>query len=517
MSLKRPLVLGYPRSGFTLLLSVIAEIRRVTGLSDPAPGGAFLQAFCQTVGEQVALRIQDVFERRGLARALIYNNNFRYLPGGPKWVKGDAPRTACFRKYIGVRGAGDFTLITSHPVEILSVYGTAHSHVGPDIWPTHPAFSEHQRFASMRHPAGTVSSACFSFNALASEYIQRFIPPEQDNDELRQRIALYKLSDLNFFEALAGPLQAYLRVFEDYASAYHIMRWEDLIQAPVPTILGLAEAQGVFLDAQQAAEIWQRIDHVNLTGAHRHNLRRGQGIVGGWRNWLTNTHLDILRDHGLERMGQRYGYGVFEALDESAYTPFQRELAGLLERREIFRDYGDEDLFGFAFNKSNLDLERFAFKRYAWKRHTQIERSTCSDDELVAQVSACAEETCEVINAALACWLDNGLPQAGVSERVERVIRALEPLHLETQVLDGYREQLLAAGDAQCAAGPSAAAGTPVLLESFGTTNIVAYAGRYYGVPQALGALDFSSDIGHLPGIQVDERLADLLVRIRHS
>ncbi|WP_419735184.1 hypothetical protein [Pseudomonas sp. COR18] len=106
MSLKRPLVLGYPRSGFTLLLSVIAEIRRVTGLSDPAPGGAFLQAFCQTVGEQVALRIQDVFERRGLARALIYNNNFRYLPGGPKWVKGDAPRTACFRKYIGVRGRG---------------------------------------------------------------------------------------------------------------------------------------------------------------------------------------------------------------------------------------------------------------------------------------------------------------------------------------------------------------------------------------------------------------------------
>ncbi|WP_419735185.1 hypothetical protein [Pseudomonas sp. COR18] len=431
--------------------------------------------------------------------------------------EGRCPADRLFSQVHRRQGAGDFTLITSHPVEILSVYGTAHSHVGPDIWPTHPAFSEHQRFASMRHPAGTVSSACFSFNALASEYIQRFIPPEQDNDELRQRIALYKLSDLNFFEALAGPLQAYLRVFEDYASAYHIMRWEDLIQAPVPTILGLAEAQGVFLDAQQAAEIWQRIDHVNLTGAHRHNLRRGQGIVGGWRNWLTNTHLDILRDHGLERMGQRYGYGVFEALDESAYTPFQRELAGLLERREIFRDYGDEDLFGFAFNKSNLDLERFAFKRYAWKRHTQIERSTCSDDELVAQVSACAEETCEVINAALACWLDNGLPQAGVSERVERVIRALEPLHLETQVLDGYREQLLAAGDAQCAAGPSAAAGTPVLLESFGTTNIVAYAGRYYGVPQALGALDFSSDIGHLPGIQVDERLADLLVRIRHS
>lgn len=513
MNLKQPLVLGYPRSGFTLLLSVIAEIRRVTGLSDPAPGGEFLQAFCQSVGQQIALRIQGVFERRGLAQALIYNDNFRYLPGGPKWVKGDAPQTACFRKYIGVRGAGDFTLITSHPVEILSVYETAHSHVGPDTWPTHPVFAGHQRFSSLRNPAATVASACFSFNALASEYIQRFIPPEQDNDELRQRIGLYKLSDLNFFEALVGPLQAYMKVFEEYASEYHIMRWEDLIQAPVPTILRLAEVQGVFLDSQQAAAIWQRLDHVNLTGAHRHNLRQGQGVVGGWKNWLTNTHLDILRDYGLEGVGLRYGYGAFGTFDESAYTPFQRELAGLLERREVFRDYGDEDLFGLAFNKSNLDLERFAFKRFAWKKHTQIERSTCPDDELVAQVSECAEQTCEVINAALASWLDND--RSDVSERVERVIRALEPLRIGTQTLDGYREQLLAAGNAQCAAGSSTGRGTPLLLESIGTTNIVAYGGQYYGLPQALGALDFSRDISQLPGVKADGRLANLLARIK--
>lgn len=507
MSLKQPLVLGYPRSGFTLLISVLGEIRRVAGLSELPPGGNFMQTFCDTVGEQVALRIQAVFQQRGLAPALIYNDNFKYLPGGPKWVRAEAPQSACFRKYIGVRGGGDFTLITAHPVEVLSAYEIAHFHVGPALWPAHPAFSNHQRFASMRHPAGTLTSACFSINALASEYIQRFVPAEQDNDELRQRLALYKLSDLNFFEALAGPFQAHMKVFDDYASAYQIMRWEDLIQAPVPTILSLAQAHGVSLDAQQAAAIWQRLDHVNLTGAHQHNLRVGHGKVGGWRQWLTNTHLDILRDHGLEAVAQRYGYGKFEALDETAYTPFQRQLTGLLKRGEVFRDYGDEDLFGFAFNKSNLDLDRFAFKRYPWKTHTQIERSTCADDDLVAQVSACAEETCEVLNSALACWLT---PGADASSRVERLIQALAPLHLDSRTLDHYRQRLLAA------VNPSAQApAAPQLLDSIGTTNIVAYAGRYYALPQALGPVDFSQEVSHLPGIQIDDQLASLLARVK--
>ncbi|MDV3441503.1 hypothetical protein R0G64_18940 [Pseudomonas otitidis] len=510
MKLKPPLVLGYPRSGFTLLINVLAEIRRMAGVAEPASDGAFLQTFCQTVGEQVALRIQRVFEQRGLGAALIYNDNFRYLPGGPKWVRPEAPRTACFRKYIGVRGGGDFTLITSHPVELLSVYEINHFHVGPDLWPSHPLFSEHQRFASIRHPAGTVASACFSLNALASEYIQRFVPPEQDTDTLRQRLGLYKLSDLNFFEALVGPLQAYMKVFDEYASEYRLMRWEDLIQAPVSTILCLAEAHGVLLDTQQAAQIWQRLDHVNLTGAHLHNLRVGHGIVGGWRHWLTNTHLDILRDHGLEQVARRYGYGAFEALDERAYTPFQRTLAGLLQRGEVFRDYGDEDLFGFAFNKSNLDLDRFTFKRFAWKTHTQIERSTCTDDALVDAVSACAEETCGVINEALACWLDNALSDSP-DARVARVIDKLTPLGLDDGTLVRYHTRLLTAvGDA-----PEVA--HPMLLESIGTTNIVAYAGRYYALPQSLGPVDFNQDVGHLPGVVIDDQLERLVARIRHS
>ena len=76
------------------------------------------------------------------------------------------------------------------------------------------------------------------------------------------------------------------------------MKWEELILNPVPTIQAVAEAAGTPIGASFAAQIWERLDHVNLTGHHRHNYRVGKGIVGDWRNWLTNHHLEILRRSG---------------------------------------------------------------------------------------------------------------------------------------------------------------------------------------------------------------------------
>ena len=205
-----------------------------------------------------------------------------------------------FENISAFAGKGDFTLITSHPRQVLDYYEIIHSHAHPARWAAHPAYCDHRRFASIRHPAGTIASACFSLNALSSEYIQRFVAPEDDNDSIRQRLALYKLSDLNFFEALIAPFKAYLEEFDACADRYFVMRWEDLIQEPVRTILTIADAAGIPVDADQAADIWRRLDHVNLTGAHRHNLRQGHGVVGGWRRWLTNTHLDMLRDYGID-------------------------------------------------------------------------------------------------------------------------------------------------------------------------------------------------------------------------
>ena len=524
-----PLVLGYPRTGFTLLISVIAEI--LNSVNAVRTGRRALKTFCDTAGMQISEHINQVFRRRGISNDLLYNYNFRQMVGGPKWLKEGKDDTACFRKYIGVKGKGDFTLITSHPRQVLDYYEILHSHVDPSRWAAHPAYAEHQRFASIRHPAGTLASACFSLNALASEYIQKFVPSEKDNDLLRQKLALYKLSDLNFFEALLSPFKIYLEEFAPCSDQYVTMRWEDLIQNPIDTILKLAAGMGARLDQLQAIEIWKKIDHINLTGAHKHNLRHGHGVVGGWRRWLTNTHLDLMRDYGLDAFSREWGYGPIGTLNESTYTPFQKQLSNAIENQEIIREYEDEELFGFAFNKSNLDLNRFAFKRYEWRTHTQIERSTCTDDDLVMEVWDAAESACEAINQSLERWLTPA-EVAGKKNKqslIEAMSLDLLPLFNDPAALPVWRAAMLDAmscdemeqmtGRVFPASGASAHNhAEPVLLQSIGTTNIVNYSGNYYALPQSLGLIDFhQQNVIGMSGVLVAENMEDLLISLKKN
>jgi hypothetical protein len=506
----RPLVVGYPRTGFTLLISVISEL--IGPRHDVRTNS--LKALCDTAGAQIARRIESVFVRRGLVQDLIYNPNFRQLAGGPKWLAEPDCRMARFRKYIGLRGNGDFTLITSHPREVLDYYEIIHSHVSPATWPTHFATPDGLRFSSIRNPVGTLVSACFSLNALASEYIQRFVPPEEDDDFLRQRLALYKLSDLQFFEALLPPFKAYLQEFAAHEQDYHLMRWEDLITRPVDTILSIAASLGRELSTEEAGAIWAKLDHVNLTGAHKHNLRRGHGIVDGWRNWITNTHLDILRDHGLEQVSRRYGYGDFPRLDETRYTLFQQKLNDLLARGEVFRDYGDDDLFGFAFNKSNIDFSRFGFKQYPWRTYTGIERSSCRDEALVMEVSDVAEEACTQFNAAVEIYLGAVQNDHINIDLVDSLLSAVAPLYRDEQSLSNFRETMLRALKAE---PPSAVwPPSPVLLESRGEINIVHFRGRHYALEQSLGPVDFCQpDLSHIPFLAIAESLPDLISMLR--
>lgn len=447
MSIPPALVVGYPRTGFTLLINVIAELERLADNDRQNAGRNVLKVFCDTAGMRISSRIEDVFRRHGLTADLLYNFNFRQMVGGPKWLKDGNDQVACFRKYIGVRGKGDFTLITSHPREVLGYYEIIHSHAHPARWAAHPGYDDYGRFASIRHPAGTVVSACFSLNALASEYIQRFVAPDDDNDSIRQRLALYKLSDMNFFEALLTPFKSYLDEFAACADRYFIMRWEDLLQHSVATIQEIADAREIPVSEEQAAEIWRRLDHINLTGAHKHNFRQGHGVVGGWRRWLTNTHLDMMRAIGLDAYAEYYGYGRIDMLEESGYTPFQEQLDALIGRNEVFRGYGDEILFGFAFNKSNLDLDRFAFKRYGWRTHTQIERSSCEDDDLVMEVWDEAEASCGVVNRALERWLRDTKPDEPDELRraCNELVMETEPLFPDSEAIGEFRAALLTA------------------------------------------------------------------------
>jgi hypothetical protein len=294
----QPIVIGSPRSGFALLCSVLANLGAL-GRPDRSLRQALLKLFAERLGDHVSEQIVAVFEREGLGSDLLYNGNFRLLIGGPRWAAdGDRPR-ACYRKYIGARALGDLMLVIAHPLELLGCDEIIHSHSDPAWWPQQARFRGHTLHASVRNPAGIVNSSCFSLNALASEYIQRFLPADMENDVIRQELALYKLSDPKVF---TGIVRFYVRYFAEFIPVrdrYAVMRWEDLILDPVPTIEAVGDAAGVPVGPAFAQQIWARLDHQNLTGHHRHNYRAGKGIVGDWRNWLTNRHLDILRSLGL--------------------------------------------------------------------------------------------------------------------------------------------------------------------------------------------------------------------------
>src|SRR5690242_4830541 len=129
----RPLVVGAPRSGFALLGSVISQLLPM----DP-PRFDIKQRLVNATVRQAQFYISNAIERAfaaaGTDDGLIYNANFRTIAGGPKWLKADEPSRACIRKYLGVRGMGDFTLVLAHPAEVLETDPLVHSHSHPRLW-----------------------------------------------------------------------------------------------------------------------------------------------------------------------------------------------------------------------------------------------------------------------------------------------------------------------------------------------------------------------------------------------
>lgn len=501
----KPLVVGAPRSGFALLTSVLIHFVPL------APGKLdarqrVLNALMRHLGDHVSSEIAKAFAQRGITGELLYNANFRYVVGGPKWLKQGEPDTACFRKYIGVRGMGDFTLVTSHPRELLDMDAVVHSHSDPGLWLTHPAYRDYFKCASVRNPVGVLNSAVFSLNALASEYIQKFVPPARDDHELREHLALYKLTDLDFFEGLVRFLAPYLREFLQHRRGYTVMRWEDLVTEPVPTIRRLGQAAGIEVSAAYARGIWAKLDHVNLTQAHKHNYRPGAGIVGGWKRWIVNEHLDIARRHGLEDIAVELGYEKFGRLEESRYTPFQQRVSGLIRRGEVYRECFDSDLFTFAFNKSNLVSDKFPFRRHGWRRHTQIERSIFTDQALERAIWDVAETATGELNEFIRDFLDVACATPAdilrhldaLRRRHEAGLGAGDPVRFAEAFRAAGRE---ARGWAPFAARAvslvrrvlgrlrwiaAGAAEAPRLVESLKGYDIVFYKGVYYGVPQSL-------------------------------
>jgi hypothetical protein len=519
----RPLVVGSPRSGFSLLCSVMSELLPM----DPPRldlKQRLIGAVVRQLDRSVASAIEAAFAAAGIAGDLmIYNDNFKTVAGGPKWLKAGDPTRACIRKYLGVRGKGDFTLVIAHPAEVLETDAVVHSHSHPRLWTEVEHYRDFQKFASVRNPVGIINSSLFSINALASEYIQRYIDPRDDNDELRQTLALFKFTNLDFFTGIVRHYKAYFDEFLPVAGRYHIMRWEDLIRQPAETICNIADVAGLPVEAMHAAQIWQRIDHINLTGAHQHNYRRGKGIVGDWKRWMTNRHLDIIRDHGLESAMLTLGYGPIERLDEAAYTPFQRQVVDLLARGEVFEAYKDADLFGFAFNKSNLDSSAFSFKRYDWRDHSCVERSSFTDEAVVLSVWDAAEAAAGELNRVLGCiiagqYATEAEANASVAEAfgaaapiARRMPRAHAAMEAEIQMIV---RQAFKNGSANRAIVDPVAA--PRLIRGWKEYNIVSYLGRFSAIPLAAGPLDLTQrDPDTIDGAIVRESYALLCNDLR--
>jgi hypothetical protein len=508
----RPLVVGPPRSGFALLCSVLSELLPM----DPPRldlRQRLIAAAVRHLQFSVSRAIEATFAAAGVGDDLVFNANFRTVTGGPKWLKEDDPARACIRKYLGVRGKGDFTLVVAHPAQVLETDGLVHSHSQPRLWTELTRYREFVKFASVRNPVGIVNSALFSINALASEYIQRFLDPRDDNDELRQRLALYKFTDLDFFTGIVRHYKRYFDEFLPAAGRYHVMRWEDLIERPAETIGAIAGHCGLSVEPEHALQIWRRLDHVNLTGAHKHNFRRGKGIVGDWRRWMTNRHLDIIRDHGLEETMHAFGYGPLEPLDEAAYTPFQRQLAELLASHRVFDDYGDQDLFGFAFNKSNLESSAFAFRRYDWRAHTRIERSSFVDERILMAVWDAAEAAAAELNAVLdAVIAGRYATEEETRASLAAIARVMSPVARRMPKACAALEEEFAAiveGAFADGVGDRPVVDTyasPRLIRAWQDYNIVSYRGRFSAIPHAAGPLDLSERAPEtIPGALVRE------------
>ncbi len=114
----KPLVVAAPRSGFSLLISVLNSLMNRAGTG---PRRSYRQLIIDRVvdlaGFYTTNKYRATFARFGITRDLVFNGEFHILVGGPKWLDPRKPHLACIRKYIGVRGLGDLILVTSHPRE----------------------------------------------------------------------------------------------------------------------------------------------------------------------------------------------------------------------------------------------------------------------------------------------------------------------------------------------------------------------------------------------------------------
>lgn len=374
----RLLVVGPPRSGFALLIAVLNHLVRYKKFRRNPLRQALLE-FIPKASTQIYSTIEDYFRGRVDLKDLVISDEFKLLVGGPKWLKKEDADHAFVRKYVGIRGRGDFLAVFSLPKYVMDYYNVIHSHYDPVLWLNDPYYRDCKKFSSIRNPLDILNSSVFSINALTGEYINRYV--QDPVDSIRERLALYKLTDLNFVDGLVTPLVTYLKSFLEVHGKYNVIRWEDLITEPDRVIHTIGHQAGLEVSVASARDIWSKMKYKNQTTYHVHNFRKG--IIGDWRSHLVNEHLEILKDRGFDDFLQVFGYDKIEYLDQGSYTSFQQIVREHIQRGVVYKANLDEDLFTFAFNKSNFRSSKYDFVSFAGQNGVEIERSSIKDENLL--------------------------------------------------------------------------------------------------------------------------------------
>jgi hypothetical protein len=501
----RYLVVGPPRGGFTLLLSVLAIFHRDRGLRK-SRAQEIADPYISIAGEYLDAAIRDWFHTQVGEERLFYNKEFSILVGGPKWISPTDENAICIRKYLGVKGDGDFTFILHLPRWVLAFDEIIHSHSHPARWLGMADYAGFRKFASIRNPIDIIHSSVFSINALASEYIQREL--KLDEHQIRRELALNKLTNPAFISGLITFLKNYLDEFIPVAQQYdYLMRWEDLIQTPTEEIQRIAATTGEPVEAEYAARIWKELEHRNLTRYHMHSFRRG--VLEDWQLNITNSHLRLFEEAGIGSYLDRFGYAPISYFNEGNYTADQRVIEQHIRQGTLYEENLDRDIITFAFNKTNfIPNSQFQFKHYSRQGAVEIEKSTLRDESLATGFMSRVGPVSDNVYRYLQDLRHAAEESAAGSEELLKALRA-RYCDLFGEWLGDRSRELFASADK-----PLAVVQPPILVGTMAGYNVVSYQKRHYAVPHALGPLDLQQlDLFTLPAAILVARTYDEALR----
>ena len=393
-------VIGYPRTGFSLLLSMIAEVLTQQGHPCDDPRKRIFEPFFSDFTASINSRVLALLDSKNLASNLVFNDNFKTPLGGPNWLD-DAFGRLCVRKYIGIKDFGDMTINIALPSHLINCHRIPHSH-GP-LSPWLGKNNDSPLLHTIRSPAGTINSACHSINAITSEYLQRWFPDQTETEQetIRNQLAMSKLTDLKFFEAMVQPMKTSFSDLKDNLESVNLFKLEDMLLTPIDTIIRVSSVLGISVHRSTAAQIWQRIGHRNLTQSHKHNYRPSSSKFNGQLNSLTNDHMEILLDYGFEDLANSCGVQPPKKINEDDYNDFQKRASAAIKNGLILDEVLDRELYWFAFQKTNIDFSKFNFRTFGWRENTKLERTNITNDDLLFGIWDIFESETEKLNNSI--------------------------------------------------------------------------------------------------------------------